>query len=64
MGDVRVNRSAAVGLGLVLSVIAMAVGVGMEVGLGWGLLVGGGLAWVVLVFIVDVGEDDIPGGDT
>ena len=64
MGDVRVNRSAAVGLGLVLAVVAMAVGVGMEVGLGWGLLVGGGLFWVVLVFIVDVGDDDLPGGDT
>lgn len=63
MGDVRVNRSAAVGIGLVLSVIAMAVGVGMEAGVGWGLLVGGGLAWVVLVFIVDVGDDDLPGGD-
>lgn len=61
MGDVRVNRRPAlVGVGLALAVAAIAVGVGLELGAGWGLAVGGVLAGVLLVFLVDL--DDVPPG--
>lgn len=59
MGDVRVNRRPAlVGVGLALAVVAIAAGVGMELGFGWGLVVGGLLSGVLLVFLVDL--DDVP----
>ncbi|WP_160051435.1 hypothetical protein [Nocardiopsis sp. FR26] len=59
MGDVRVTL---VGVGLVLAVAAIATGIGLELGVGWGLAVGGLLAGLLLVFVVDVGDDTDPGG--
>lgn len=63
MGHVRMSRPALVGLGLVVAVVAIAAGVGLELGVGWGLAVGGLLAGVLLLFVVDLPDDNPDGGD-
>ena len=63
MGHVRMSRPALVGVGLALAVLAIAAGVGWELGAGWGLALGGVLAGCLLLFVVDLG-DNPDGGET
>ncbi|WP_017585490.1 hypothetical protein [Nocardiopsis ganjiahuensis] len=57
------SRPALVGLGLVLAVAAIAAGVGLELGVGWGLAAGGVLSGAALLFLVDLDDDSPDGGD-
>lgn len=51
------SRAALVWLGYALALAAVALGVGLEVGAGWGLVAGGVLAGASLLFLADDGAD-------
>lgn len=70
MGGVRMKRMRRVSalvwsrLGYTTSCLAAAIGVGLEVGLGWGLVAGGAIGAASCLLLVDVDEKGPPrGGD-
>lgn len=68
MGDVRVKRARRLSglvvsrLGYAAGCLAAAVGVGMEAGTGWGLVVGGAATAASCLLLVDVDEKGPPAG--